>query len=146
MPTTNGYDEAAVRRPRRLLSSGLTPANRTRTSNAPSTAGTGRSWTDAGSPKLRTANARILTSRHWHPSRKYCWPRQNGHSGAPTIPARGIVVTSAAGGSWLRGRVTYAGSGLFGGAGLGGRVGRRFAVGDDEDVDAERNRLMDDPP
>src|ERR1700761_1534506 len=63
-PTTNGYEEAAVSRPRRLLSSGLIPANRTRMSAAPSAAGTGRSWTDAGSPKLRTANARILTSLH----------------------------------------------------------------------------------
>jgi hypothetical protein len=32
MPTTNGYRESAVRRPRRWLSSGLTPAKRTRIS------------------------------------------------------------------------------------------------------------------
>jgi hypothetical protein len=57
--TTNGYDESAFRRPRRLLSSGLTPAKRTRTSTASSAAGTGRLWTDGGSPKLLTANARI---------------------------------------------------------------------------------------
>src|SRR5580704_630755 len=36
-------------------------------------------------------------------------------------------------------------SGLFGGTGLGGRVGGHFAVGDDVDVDAERTRLMDNP-
>src|ERR1700689_5111529 len=66
MPTTNGYCEAAVSRPSTLLSSGLTPANRTRTSHPPSTAGTGSSWTDAASPKFRTANARIPTSLHWH--------------------------------------------------------------------------------
>src|ERR1700689_2334642 len=63
MPATNGYGEAAVRRPRRLLSSGLTPANRTRMSTASSAAGTGRSWTDGGSPNLWTANVRILASR-----------------------------------------------------------------------------------
>jgi hypothetical protein len=43
------------------------------------------------------------------------------------------------------GGVTYTGSGLFGGTGLGGRGGRLLAVGDDVDVDAERTRLMDNP-
>ena len=43
------------------------------------------------------------------------------------------------------GGVTWAGSGLFGGGGLGSRVGSQFAVGDDEDVDAERTRRVDNP-
>src|ERR1700677_503256 len=62
MPTTNGYDESAVSRPRRLLSSGFTPANRTRMRTSASAVGAGRSCTAAGSPKRRTANARIQTS------------------------------------------------------------------------------------
>jgi hypothetical protein len=41
--------------------------------------------------------------------------------------------------------VTSAGSGLFGGGGPGGRVGSQFAVGDDQDVDAERTRRVDNP-
>ncbi len=36
-------------------------------------------------------------------------------------------------------------SGPLGGAGVGGRVGRQVAVGDDVDVDADHARLMDDP-
>ena len=52
---------------------------------------------------------------------------------------------SPAPGSVMRGHVTCARSGLFGGTGLGGRGGRRFAVGDDVDVDAGRTGFMDDP-
>jgi hypothetical protein len=64
-------------------------------STVPSAAGTGRSWTDGGSPKLRTANARILTSQHRHPSRKYrCKP--GCHGGRAQITQRQGIAGSRA--------------------------------------------------
>jgi hypothetical protein len=60
-------------------------------------------------------------------------------------PACGVPLLAWLATSGSAGDVTCARSGLLGGAGLGGRGGRQFAVGDDVGVDAEGTRFMDNP-
>src|ERR1700729_3756087 len=71
-------------------------------STAPSTAGTGRSWTDAGPPKLRTANARILTSMHWHLSENTAAARVDPgrHAGGSHGRAAGVAWGCGLAGLW----------------------------------------------